>query len=259
MKTHGLAWLALTTIAGVCDAATLDVNTLDGGTLGSSGANPMMRSGQYVAASMTLTRTGSNPSGRASVSATEAGAIEVTVAPPSRGRGKVIIALVAVVAAIGLIFFLRRPQEPAAAASANPEPKPLASSAPAPTATETVPAVATTSAVATSEPIVPSATTAAAHNTKATSPGKTVKDGERPQLSRQPRPAPIACFRQSARGSLLRGIAQAPREIGQRPVAAQASGRVAIPGSTHQLGQRREGPSPRLGKAFQDAAGEHGR
>lgn len=97
---------------------------LDGGTLSPSSQIPLMRSGQYVAAS--LTRTGSQSGARSAPSTASAVDVDVT-APPERGRRKVVFALAALVAAIAIFFALRSgAPPPPAAATAPPEPTPTA-------------------------------------------------------------------------------------------------------------------------------------
>ncbi|MBI2392520.1 MAG: serine/threonine protein kinase [Deltaproteobacteria bacterium] len=167
---------------------------LDGGSLSvSTGALPLMRSGQYVAANLSLARTGSN-SGVASAPSVQSVAVES--APPKKGKG-LVFAIVAIAAAAILFFVLRRgSEEPAAAAAAG-----AASAAPTATAppSATTPATAATiAAVATtSEPAASSAPTGeagaptAASSATAGKPAVHVaKTGPKPTAAKTAEPAP---------------------------------------------------------------------
>jgi serine/threonine-protein kinase len=138
---------------------------LDGGTIApTSGANPLMRSGQYVAASLTLSRTGSNSGASvAPASTVSAAAVEVTPTPTQqpRDRRMVVLFLVAAAAAIALFFVFRREPSPNTPVSANASPTapPSAST----TTFQTAQATATTvveTATATATATAPASTTA---------------------------------------------------------------------------------------------------
>lgn len=176
---------------------------LDGGTLGSSGQGPAMRSGQYVAASLTVTRTGSSSSSsRPAPSTATAAALDVNAAPP-RSRRALVIALAAIVAALVLFFALRRTPEPTAAATPVAEAKPPAPSAP-PTVDVSAPPPATV--IATTEPVLPSASSTTSHPAakpiavgkpaaKAAAPAKVVEAPAPPPVAAAPpppSPAPVA-------------------------------------------------------------------
>jgi serine/threonine protein kinase len=152
---------------------------LDGGTSSSAATGPLMRSGQYVAASLTLSRTGSRSGTPA------AAAIDVSVDAP-RDRRKVAWIAAALVAAIVLVFVLRRAAGPtsveptAAAAVPIPSAPMLRNTAPA---METAAPIAIVSAASTSKP-APIAT--AKHVAKAPA-AKTAE----PTPSVVPSPAPV--------------------------------------------------------------------
>ena len=176
--------------------------TLDGGAPSSTGERALMRSGRYVAASMSMIAASSSASG--SLSSTPApastgtvAAVPVAASTPSPDRRKLVIAAMMLCAAIGLLLFVFRRAPETAASTATAPSEPTVSSA----TSALAPTVAEPTAVAASANAVTLATGPTKHVVQGKVPMKTHKTADTtpsstptptPTVAPPPAPSPVA-------------------------------------------------------------------